>query len=120
MASLDDKIELAGKGWFRKRVRMASVRAAIDVQGEAITDMTPAKYTKRQELAHKVITTAGEGTPAEDLNRMFVWACANDTITDTWVTGEKSEDSIPDGDLQFTVNSVWDDCAGVTAQDSAV
>ncbi len=120
MASLNDKIELAGKGWFRKRVRMASVRAAIDVQGEDATGMAAAKYAKRQELAHKVITTAGEGTPTEDLNRMFVWACANDTLTDTWVTGEKSEDSIPDGDLQFTVNSVWDDCAGVTGTDTTV
>ena len=113
MASLDDRIALTREGWFRQRVRMASVSAAVDVQGESPESMSPAKYQKRQELAHKVITTAGEGTPEENLNRMFVWACANNTLTDTWVSTE----DIPDSDLQFTMNSVWDDCAGVTGND---
>lgn len=122
MASLDDRLELTKQGWFRQRVRMASVTAAVAVQGEATDSagMTPAKYTKRQALATKVITTAGEGTPDEDLKRMFVFACANDTLTDTWVGNEKEDGAIPDGDIQFTVNSVWDDCAGVTGMDTAV
>lgn len=96
---------------------MAMISAAVAIQGEDPSTMTPAKYTKRQTLAHKVITTAGEGTPGEDLKRMFVFACANDTLTDTWVAASHEDDAVPDDDVQFTVNSVWDDCAGVTGND---
>lgn len=117
MASLEDRLALTKEGWFRQRVRMASVTAAVAVQGEALGEMTPTKYDKRQTLAHKVIVTAGEGTPDEDLKRMFTFACANDTLTDTWVGNEYEEGGIPDGDIQFTMNSVWDDCAGVTGND---
>lgn len=117
MASLEDRLELTKQGWFRQRVRMAAVSAAVDVQGEALGGMSPAKYEKRQVLASKVITTAGEGTPDEDLKRMFTFACANNTLTDTWAGNEYEEGAIPDGDIQFTVNSVWDDCAGVTGND---
>lgn len=113
MATLDDRIALTKEGWFRQRVRMASVGAAVDIQGEALGDMSPNKYEKRQTLASKVIQTAGQGTPDEDLMRMFTWACANSTNADTW----RATEDIPDGDLQFTVNSVWDDCAGVTGTD---
>lgn len=113
MASLEERIALTREGWFRQRVRMAAVNAAIDVQGEALGDMSPAKYQKRQALATAVITTAGQGTPDQDLVRMFTWACANSTLTDTWISTE----DVPDNDLQFTMNSVWDDCAGVTGSD---
>jgi hypothetical protein len=122
MATLQDRLSLTKEPDFRQRIRMAMVSAAVDVQGEATDSpgMTPAKYTKRQTLATKVITTAGEGTPDEDLKRMFVFACANNTLADTYVTAEYNAESIPDGDIQFTVNSVWDDCAGVTGMDTAV
>lgn len=96
---------------------MAMISAAVDIQGEALGSTSPVKYEKRQVLARKVITSAGEGVPGEDLKRMFVFACANNTLTDTWVASEYEEDAVPDGDVQFTVNSVWDDCAGVTGTD---
>jgi hypothetical protein len=113
MATLEDQINLAGEGWFRRRVRMASLTAAVAVQGESTENMSPAKYQKRQDLAHRVITTAGVGTPDDDLLRMFTWVCANATNADTYVATE----TVPDGDIQFTMNSVWDDCAGVTGSD---
>lgn len=113
MATLEDQVNLAGEGWFRRRVRMAALTAAVAVQGEALGEMSPAKYTKRQDLAHRVIVTAGVGTPDDDLLRMFTWVCANATNADTWIATE----TVPDGDIQFTMNSVWDDCAGVTGND---
>ena len=117
MATLQDRLDLTKQGWFRQRVRMAAVSAAVDVQGEALGDMSPAKYNKRQALAAKVIATAGDGTPDEDLKKMFAFVCANNTVTDTWVANNYEEGAIPDDDIQFTMNSVWDDCAGVTGND---
>jgi hypothetical protein len=106
--SFDDQIDNTKNADLKRRIRLASIIAAIDVQGEAVADMTPAVYAKRAALANKVIQTAGLGTPGDDVNQMFTWAvCSNVAIT---------ADS-PDGDIQFSVNTVWSDCAGVTGTD---
>lgn len=109
MANLAQQYELTKDHDLRQRIRMASVQAAFNILGESIGSMQPAEYSKRQALAVKVIQTAGVGTPDEDLLRMFTWAvCQNVAIT--------SPDA-PDGDIEFTLASVWSDCAGVTGTD---
>lgn len=87
---------------FRTRVRVALVTAAVDVMGEAKGEMSDTAFNKRQEFAHQVLNNSGGY-----LDR-FVWAViANVAIT------EVSTDS----DIQFTVNSLWADMAGVSATD---
>jgi hypothetical protein len=90
---------------FRKRVHVATMIAAVAVQGEAQGVMTSGEFNKRQILATKMITTGGVGTPAEDLQRMFVWAA---------ITNPVISPASDDGEIQFVINSVWSDCAGVT------
>lgn len=102
-----DQILLAQDVGFRQRVRMAAVTAAIQIAGEAKGSMSDAHYAKRQSLAQRVLLTAGGGDRSEVLE-MFAWACAQNVALST---------SSSDSDLQFTVDSVWDDCAGVSALD---
>ncbi|YCK35173.1 hypothetical protein ACNF49_14120 [Actinomadura sp. ATCC 39365] len=86
---------------------MAAITAAVLIAGEAQDSLTVAAYQKRQVLAYKVLTAAGYGERGEVLDT-FVWAVAqNGAITATST----------DSDVQFTVNSVWSDCAGVHALD---
>lgn len=103
--SYEVRIGLASNPLFRKKIRLATVIAAVDIQGEEQGATPEGAFQKRQALATKVIKTAGIGTPDEDLLAMFVWA----VIANVSITAESS-----DSDIQFTVNSVWSDAAGVT------
>lgn len=97
---------LARNPTFRERVRVAVVTAAQQIGGEAQADMPEAAYLKRQRLAADVNASGGEA-----MAQVFAWAvAANPAITMESV----------DSDLQFVVNSVWGDVAGVTALDAAV
>jgi hypothetical protein len=111
------QVELTKDQEFRQRIRMATVKSAQSIQGEAKGDKSDTEYGKRQDLAQRVIQTAGEGTPEDPILRMFVWmVCANPAILQEYEQdGEVADDSI-----EFTVNSVWDDCAGVSEMDKPV
>jgi hypothetical protein len=101
------QIALTKDADFRGRVRMAAITAAVSVAGEAQAGVTVTAYTKRQALSLRVLTAAGGGERGEVLD-MFVWAAAANPS----LTAEST-----DSDIQFTVNSVWSDCAGVTGLD---
>jgi hypothetical protein len=101
MALLDQYALTQGQE-FRNRVTMALVIAAKDVQGEAPGEMSATRYSKRQALARSVILG-----PTQYVDR-FVWLAA----TNVGLLGTPS-----DNDIQFTVNSLWDDAAGVDAND---
>jgi hypothetical protein len=91
---------------FRKRILVASLTAAVAIQGEAKPGgMKNGEYAKRQMLATKLIQTGGIGNPLEDLQRMFVWVI----ITNASVTPASE-----DGEIQFAVNAVFSKCAGAT------
>ncbi|MER7063967.1 hypothetical protein, partial [Streptomyces albidoflavus] len=92
-----DQVALAKDETFRARVRMAAVSAAIQVAGEAQDTLQAPAYIKRQQLATRVLTTAGHGERGEVLE-MLVWAVAQNVA----ISAASS-----DGDIQFTVNSVW-------------
>lgn len=97
-----DQAALAVNAAFRDRVKVATVIAAVAIQGEAVGAFSEQQYQKRQRLSSRVLTN-----PAGPLES-FVWAVtANAAITS----------GSTDGDIQFTVNSVWDDVAGVDAGD---
>ncbi|GAA3957762.1 hypothetical protein GCM10023085_45340 [Actinomadura viridis] len=97
-----DQAALAEDPAFRNRVRMAIVTAAKDIMGEAPDGMSDATAGKRQALAYDVLTGS-----AMFVDR-FTWAVAANPA----VTGESPDDAI-----QFTVNSSWDDLAGVRVSD---
>lgn len=108
MPTFMEQVNNTQDGDLRKRIRMASVIAAISVQGEATAGHTPAWLAKRADLAKRVLDTAGEGTPTDRVASAFVWAvCANVAISPSSL----------DSDLQFAVNAIWSDIAGVTGTD---
>jgi hypothetical protein len=102
-----DQVALTKDSAFRDRVRMAAVTAAVLVAGEAQSALSTTAYLKRQGLATRVLAAAGHGEHSEILD-MFVWAVSQN--------GAVSAASL-DSDIQFTVNSIWSDCAGVTVLD---
>jgi hypothetical protein len=97
-----DQAALAIDTAFRARVRMAVVTAAKDVMGETQPG-SDAEYGKRQALAAHVLTDGGSA----DLER-FAWAVTSNAAVTS---------SSLDSDIQFTVNSLWDDLAGVTGNE---
>lgn len=99
-----DQATLAGDGDFRSRVRVAVATAAVQVMGESQGSFSDTEYGKRQGLAFEVLRAAASSTYLE----MFVWA----TIQNAAIISGSS-----DGDIQFTVNSVWDDLSGVRITD---
>jgi hypothetical protein len=96
-----DQAALADDETFRGRVRVAMVTAAINVMGEA-KETDDQIYGKRQALAYQVLTNSGSYVD------QFSWSvAANVAITASSI----------DSDIQFTVNSLWDDLSGVRAND---
>ncbi|MGW5720767.1 hypothetical protein ACWEVP_31660 [Amycolatopsis sp. NPDC003865] len=104
-AELMDIHDLAQNPAFIRRVTSSAVFAAVQVGGEEY-DGTQYRIMRRA-LARNVITDA------ETWGAVFAWGvAANPVIT---------VDSV-DGDIQFTVNSLWDAVAGAyhnTASPSA-
>lgn len=97
-----DQLALASDQTFRDRVTVAMVTAALNVQGEAETPDHDSFYTKRSALAVGALTS-----PTLYADR-FVWAC----VVNPAITADAT-----DGDIQFTVNSVFSDLAGVRASE---
>jgi hypothetical protein len=104
--TFQDQYTFASDSMFRNRIRVATLTAAVNVQGEdKPPQMKGGEYAKRQALATKLISTGGIGTPNEDLQRMFVWAI----ITNAVITPASD-----DGAIQFVVNLLFSKCAGAT------
>lgn len=94
-----EQIELAEDGLFQARVRQATITAAIAVMAETPTAETQAAHEKRTALALRILS--------EPTGTQRAWAYA--VAANPAITAESS-----DGDLQWTVNSLWDAMAGVT------
>jgi hypothetical protein len=108
MPTFIEQVNNTQDGDLRRRIRMATVIAAVNVQGEAPAAHSPAFLQKRADLAKRVLDSAGAGTATDQVAAAFVWAvCANVAIN------AQSLDS----DIQFAVNAVWSDVAGVTGSD---
>lgn len=93
-----DQASLATEHGFRLRVKVALLKAALDVLGEAQGAATAVVWGKRQALAKDVIIE-----PDRFLDRL-AWAA----VTDVTV-GQGTSDA----DLQARVNAIWNDQAGV-------
>lgn len=99
-----EQAALAQDETFRAKVRIALMTAVISVMGEAEGAFSSTEYGKRQTLAFDVLKAAGGGILLE----AFSWGvAANPAVTA----------SSTDSDIQFTVNSLIDDMAGVRGTD---
>ena len=97
-----DQYTLSQDVTFQHRVLVAIATAAVQVQGEALGAFSVQHYQKRQALARRVISNL-----TAVVNQFAVLVCQNAAITTLSL----------DSDIQFTVNSLWDDIAGVDAGD---
>lgn len=96
-ASLADSAELATFPPFVRRVQAAASVAAKDVGSEADDPDNPTRTQLRRALATNLYANPF------DYGARFAWAVATNPV----ITLSSS-----DGDIQFTVNSVWDTIAG--------
>jgi hypothetical protein len=96
-----DQAALAADVTFRARVMIASIVAAKAVMAEAFAGPGHENYhVLRQQLAQGVLNT-----PAAYTDR-FALAVASNSAIDA---------NSDDGSIQFTVNQVWTEMAGVPA-----
>lgn len=100
MASYDDLITIAGNTRFQDRIKYALTQAAISVYNEA---SSTTGHVARVGYATGVIGGS------YNLAAASLAVLTNSTIAAeaTLSTGPPGF-SIPDGDIQFAVNSVWD------------
>lgn len=98
MADFAADKDLAEDVVFRGKVEVAIVKAALAISGEATT-VNPTVDLERHKLASSVIISRAS------LIGVFAFACvANGALTA----------SSTDADVEFTVNSVWNDVAGLS------
>lgn len=95
--ALTDQAQLARHEGFRDRCLVAAVQAAVAVVGEA------ASGDARVDDLRKTLGVNLLNDPLA-YRELFSWAVAQNAA----VTLDSN-----DGDIQFTVNSVWNDIAGV-------
>lgn len=101
-----EQIATAKDPGFRDRVRMAIILAAQAIASEPshdpVADPVHAPY-----WSHRHATAVAVLNDSDANVDKFAWAvAANPVITA----------ASPDGDIQFTVNSVWDDISGAAIQ----
>lgn len=100
-----DQAALAQDNDFRTRMQIGMIKVALEVVGEARPGEANgfyAYYNKRHELGTGVLTN-----PGAFVDR-FAWA----TVTNSVITAASI-----DGDLEYMVVTIWDDLAGVSADE---
>jgi len=88
---------------FRSRIQIAMWKAAIDISGESRASLGNLQWIKRQALAASVLRSE----PSVWIDQFALAVCQNEALSA----------ASTDGDIQFTVNSIWDDMAGVVGSD---
>lgn len=101
-----NQANLAANKNFTDTVRAALVTTAADISGEPKPpEMSDQRYGKRQQLARAILDAAG----ARHLEQ-FVW------LVVTYQGGAIQMNS-SDGDVQAAIINVFNDAAGITAND---
>ena len=94
------QIQLSEDGTFQARVRQAAITTAVQIMADkpANTPQAIAKHSLRAKLALDVLRNPGNWA-----RPMAAMVASNVSI----------DDQSPDGDIQWTVNSMWDAISGV-------
>ena len=102
--SLEQQSAVALDPLFQGRVRMSTTRAANSIVGEdwQTANFSQAKADKRHQLGVTILS-GSQGTMQSFFTSV---AAADGDVAD--------QSSIPDATIDTTVDSVWDDIAGVT------
>jgi hypothetical protein len=98
--ALLDQAQLANDYDFAQKISMAMYTAAVDIRNEAITPGYETYHQKRLQFALSVIQAPGTSA------MQMAWAVAASSAINAQST---------DNDIQYTVNSNWDNFAGVLA-----
>ena len=96
--TLDDINDIAGHPHFIRRTQAAIVKSAISIGNEATDPANPQRSTSRHALAINVLNDP------QAYSTRFAYALA--------ANAARTLDSA-DGDLEWTVASVWDALAGI-------
>lgn len=97
-----DQHALANNAYFRSRVLIAMVKTAVLVVGEALDSGEEIVHGKRHALGVEIMKT-----PQLNLDS-FAYGVAQNPV----ISGSSS-----DGDIEFTVVTIFDDIAGVKISD---
>ncbi len=98
MASYDDLIKIAGNDGFQNRVKYALTSAAVSVYNEL---SSTTGHTARVAYATSVIQGSYNLAPAS------LAVLTNTSIATEATLGSAPDFAIPDSDIQFAVNSLW-------------
>lgn len=100
------QIELAESGEFQARVRQATITAAVQILADrpANTPQAIVLHGRRAALAH--------ATLIDPLAKQRAWAYA--VASNVAISPDSN-----DGDVQWTVNAMWDAMAGVVLEPDA-
>ncbi len=103
MANYDDLMTIALNSRFQDRIKYALTSAAVSVFNEA---SSTTGHTARVEYADGIIRGSYNLGPAS------LAVLTNTTIASEANLAHAPDFSIPDSDIQFAVNSLWDAFAG--------
>ncbi len=98
MASYDDLITIAGNNGFQNRVKYALTSAAVSVYNEL---SSTTGHTARVAYATGIIQGSYNLAPAS------LAVLTNTSIAAEATIGSAPDFAIPDSDIQFAVNSLW-------------
>ncbi len=99
MASYDDLITIAGNNGFQNRIKYALTQAAVSVYNEL---SSTTGHTQRVAYAESIIQGSYNLAPAA------LAVLTNSTIAAEATLSSAPGFGIPDADMQFAVNSLWD------------
>ena len=116
MAASTDAAALAALPAFRVRVGQLAAEVAVDVLAESVVGMSAKRAEKRAALASTVLLAIDSILP-----QLAAAVMTNATLVQTAVnnTGDPAaaDAAIPDGDIEFTLSSVWNAVAGLRVDD---
>ena len=105
MATFDQMATIAGHETFKRRVRYCANKAAVAVMAEAVET---AGHADRVVYAKKIL----DGSANLDIYAHAV--VTNSTLTANGDISQVPNMGITDGDLEFTVNSIFNAMAGIS------
>ena len=97
-ATLSETADLVSWPPFKRKVSAAMITAAVAIGNEAVSSPPTEAQRRRHALSANVLRDPGQWADN------FAWAVAANVAVNH---------ASNDGDIQFTVNSVWDAVAGV-------
>jgi len=109
--TFNEQKALAESGLFREQIKMAIIKAASDIAGEAVASpANPTKDTIRHDLTVNVIADINNNPGVYVVRFAFVCAALNTLNADPTTNTDAS--------VQTAVNSAWNDVAGLQGKDA--